>query len=55
MGYLSEWAAKNFNSTAEKNIFFAELGEKTLPNSFKELNAENLNASPEELLEVLAK
>jgi hypothetical protein len=55
MGYLSEWAAKNFKSTAEKNIFFAELGEKTLPNSFKELNAENLNSSPEELLEVLAK
>jgi hypothetical protein len=32
MGYLSDWAAGSFDTTAEKNDFYSEVGERGAPN-----------------------
>ena len=50
MGYLSDWAAKSFDSTRAKNRFFAELGEKAMPALSDRLAGANTALAPAEVL-----
>jgi len=52
LGYLSDWAAKNFRTVQEKNAFFREVGEFLQPGAEDGLRGLGPQASPEEVLEL---
>ncbi|MCX5638447.1 MAG: hypothetical protein NTX52_12260 [Planctomycetota bacterium] len=51
LGYTSQWARKNFKSTAEKNEFFRELGSLLQPEQEDKLGSIAADATPERILE----
>jgi hypothetical protein len=51
LGYTSPWAAKNFESVAEKNRFFEELGRSLQPKNEDQLSGLNDDVTAEEILE----
>jgi len=51
LGYTSEWAKKNFESAAEKNEFFRELGSSLEPAREDKLGGLNENVTAEEILD----
>lgn len=53
MGYKSEWAKNNFKTRADKNLFFAEVGQKIWPVNENILKEFNVRCSPEEIIESL--
>ena len=51
LGYTSNWARKNFKSTAEKNEFFRELGSLLQPEQENRLVSITADATPGQILE----
>jgi len=51
LGYTSNWARKNFKSTAEKNEFFRELGSLLQPEQEDMLGSITEDATPGQILE----
>jgi len=51
LGYTSNWAKKNFESVAEKNGFFRELGSSLEPAREDKLGGLNENVTAEEILD----
>jgi len=51
LGYTSNWARKNFKSTAEKNEFFRELGSLLQPEQENRLISITADATPGQILE----
>jgi hypothetical protein len=53
LGYLSDWAANHFSSTAEKNQFYQTVGEKLQPEKQDLLNSFNTETEPDQILKAL--
>jgi len=51
LGYTSNWARKNFKSTAEKNEFFREVGSLLQPEQENRLISITEDATPGQILE----
>ena len=49
MGYLSEWACSHFDSVADKNTFFAALGERYITGKESAFSGVNPARTPDEL------
>ena len=54
LGYLSDWARKNFDSTAAKNTYFAQLGEAVLYPDVVAIDKLSDALNPEQVLELLS-
>ena len=54
LGYCGEWAAQNFKTTADKNIFYSEIGRRTKPATESKLAGIGPKNSPAEILAKLA-
>jgi hypothetical protein len=50
LGYLSDWAKKNFKSVSDKNSFFEKLGQKLQPAVENKLEKLSANVKPDEIL-----
>jgi hypothetical protein len=50
LGYISEWAKKNFKSIGEKNEFFREVGERLEPSKEETLTGFNERSKPGQIL-----
>ncbi|MHC4230089.1 MAG: PHP domain-containing protein [Planctomycetota bacterium] len=55
LGYTSEWAKKNFDSVAEKNKFFEELGSSLPPRKEGDLSDLNDDVTAQEILDKVAR
>lgn len=55
MGYLSEWAANQFDNTAAKNTFFAHIGENVCPHHVRILREINANMTADEVIDSIRK
>jgi len=53
LGYTSNWAKKNFESVAEKNVFFQELGTSLQPRHEDKLGDLSEDATAEEILDTV--
>ena len=53
LGYTSEWAGKNFESVAQKNEFFRELGSSLEPHREDKLAGLNEDATAEQILDIV--
>lgn len=53
LGYTSEWANQNFTDTAEKNIFFAQIGQSMQPGRETSLGNIKDDDSPDKILELV--
>jgi hypothetical protein len=51
LGYISQWAKKNFNGVAEKNKFFEKIGSFLLPKNEDKLCNLNVDVTAKEILE----
>ncbi len=53
LGYLSDWAAAAFDSVREKNLFYAELGERFIPGREEVLADVTSATTPDQILALL--
>jgi len=51
LGYTGGWARNNFKSTADKNLFFQQLGSTILPHQQNLLTGLSENVSPQQIIE----
>ena len=55
MGYLSDWAGRQFASTREKNAFFTEMGRRIAPENPEALAGIGPEMAPPQVLDLAAK
>jgi hypothetical protein len=55
LGYTSDWAKKNFKSTAEKNEFFQQLGSTLEPEKEDKLSALSEDVTAKEILNTVTR
>ncbi len=53
LGYISKWAAENFENVAKKNEFYRQLGESLDPKEEGKLAGLTANNTPEQILEAV--
>ena len=50
IGYVGDWAVRNFDNTAKKNEFFEKIGQTIEPATEESLNGFSDQSTPDEIL-----